>query len=454
MSPSSSLIGSQALLGALSALVRRVRADGVSACAQTKNRRVFRFAYEAIHQDLVQESVTVTLRVVRKGRVGVASAETLDPASLTRCVEAAMELARHTPVRPELPPLPGQTRLVTRRDHIAATAAWPATTAVNALQQLFHLCKGAGASLAGSLVTGEDELAVVNSAGVACYAAWTIAGAKLVTMYNGLSGYASGVHRDVRRVDLDGLLQRSLQQSLHRAQPVAVPLGAYEVILEPEAVAELIGWLGYTAFGAKSVAERTSFLAGRMGERLMDESVTIYDDGHDPAGLRLPFDFEGTRKQRVTLMDRGVAAGLVYDTEYGARFGHVSTGHGMPPDEVEGPLPLHLAMAPGRASLATMIRACPRGLLIPRFHYVNGLLNPREALMTGLTREGTFLIERGKPTTPVKTLRFTQSILEAFRHVRGISKERRLIADPSQELGCALMPAVHLGTFTFTGRSE
>ena len=426
------MISKSRLLTALSHVVKRVRADGVSVCAHAGHRRVFRFAYEAIHQDLIQESVTVTVKAIRGGRVGVASADTLDATSLARCVNAAMAIARHAPAQPELPPLPSAVRIATTRDHIAATAAWPATAAVAALQRLFHLCTGAGASLAGSLITGENEFAVVNSSGVACYAASTVAGAKLVTISNGLSGYASGVHRDVRRLDLDGLLKRSLSQSLHRAEPATVPLGTYEVILEPEAVAELVGWLGYTAFGAKSVAERTSLLAGRMGEQIMDPQLTIYDDGNDPAGLRVPFDFEGTRKQRVVLIDRGVAAGIVYDAEYGARFGHVSTGHGTPPDEVEGPLPLHLAMAPGRATLAGMIRACKRGLLIPRFHYVNGLLKPREALMTGLTREGTFLIERGTLTRPVKTLRFTQSILEAFRRVVGISKERRLIADPSQ----------------------
>ena len=235
---------------------------------------------------------------------------------------------------------------------------------------------------------------------------------------------------------------------------MTLPLGTYEVILEPEAVAELMEWLGSIAFGAKSVEKRTSFLAGRMGEQVMDRRVTILDHGNEPRSLRLPFDFEGTPKQQVLLIDRGQAAGIVYDAAYGQRFGHPSTGHGMSADDVEGPMPLHLAMLPGTTSTAQMVRACSRGLLIPRFHYVNGLLNPREALMTGLTREGTFLIEDGKLVAPVTTLRFTQSIVEALRHVAGISKERRLVADPSAGLGCALMPTVHLKRFHFTGRSE
>ena len=448
------MIGDSRLLAALAKVVKRTKADGVSVCAHATTRRVVRFAYDAIHQTLVQERVNVIVKVARDRRVGVASADTLEPQGLARCVRAAERIARYAPPQESLAPLPARHRITTRADHVPATVRLAPEAAVASLKRLFRLCQGAGASLAGSFVLGDDEFAVANSAGVRCYAASTVAGAKLVTMYGRLSGYASGVHRDVRRLDLDTLLQRSLSQSLHRREPVTPPLGSYEVILEPEAVAELMAWLGSIAFGAKSLAERTSFLAGRLGEQVCDRQLTIYDDGNDPEALRMPFDFEGTPKQRTVLIDRGCASGVVYDSAYGARFGRSSTGHAMPYDETEGPLPLHLCLAPGRTTVARMIRACARGLLIPRFHYVNGLLNPREALMTGLTREGAFLIEDGRVTAPVATLRFTQGLLEAFSRVRGVSRERRLVADPSQELGCAVLPALHLAAFRFTGRSD
>lgn len=448
------MVGETRLLTTLSKLVKRTRADGISVCAQASTRRVFRFANEAIHQDLAQESVNVTVKVIANRRVGVGSADTLEPQSLRRCARAALDIAEHSPDSRELPPLARAHRIHSTSDYVTATARMSPAGCVADLKRLLQICRGVDAQLAGSIILGEDEVAVVNSAQASCYAASTIAGAKLVTMYRKLSGFAGGVHRDIAQLDLDGLLKRSLSQSLHRQDPVTLPLGTYEVILEPEAVAELMEWLGSIAFGAKSVEKRTSFLAGQMGEQVMDRRVTILDDGNEPRSLRLPFDYEGTPKQRVLLIDRGKAAGIVYDIAYGQRFGHPSTGHGMSADEVDGPLPLHLAMAPGRTTAADLVRACRRGLLIPRFHYVNGLLNPREALMTGLTREGTFLIEDGKLAAPVTTLRFTQSIVEAFRHVVAISKERRLVADPSAGLGCALMPTVHLKRFQFTGRSE
>jgi len=448
------MIGDTKLLTAVTALVKGARVDGISVCAQAGSRRVFRFAHDAIHQSLLRDTVTVTLKVMQGDRVGVASTDTLEREGLRRTLRSAIDIARHAPKQPDVATLPPTACMRNRLDYVPATAHVAASTCVAALKRMFQRCRGAGVELAGSLVTGEDETAVVNSAGTCCYAASTIAGAKLVTMYRTLSGFASRAHRRFDRLDLDGLLKEALRQCLHRHTPVTLPTGTYEVILQPEAVANLLDWLGSIAFGAKSMQERTSFLAGRMGEQLMSRALTIYDDGREAGSLRMPFDAEGVPKQRVLLIDRGKAAGLVYDTTYGRRFGHPSTGHSLGPDSTEGPYPLHLAIAPGTTQVSEMIRACKRGLLIPRLHYVNGLLNPREALMTGLTREGTFLIEDGTLTSPVKTLRFTQSLVEAFRHVLGVSKTRRLVADPSTEIGCAFVPALHLAAFKFTGRAQ
>lgn len=448
------MIGHAKLLDELTRLVKHSKADATSVCAEASVYRVSRFAYETIHQDLVQESFTAYVKVIANKRLGVAVTDTFDRAGLSRCLEAAREIARHAPPRKDLPPLPDGYEEITTRDYAASTAKVPPHRFLTTLKRLFQYCQGLGAQLAGSFVVGEDELAVVNSSGVACYTASTVCGAKLVTMYRALSGFAGGVSRRIEQLDLETLLERSLKQSLHRRDPVTLPLGTYEVILEPEAVAELVTWLGYIAFGAKAVQERTSCLAGRMGEGLMARRLTILDDGNDPAGLRMPFDYEGVPKQKVALIERGKAAGIVYDTAYGQLYGQPSTGHALPPDEVEGPLPAHLIMEPGTMKREELIRSCKRGILIPRFHYVNGLLNPREALMTGLTREGAFLIEDGRLKAPITTMRFTHSLLDAFSHVLGISKERQLVAEPAQDPGCAVMPTVRLARFRFTGRSE
>lgn len=448
------MIGHARLLEELGKLVKRSPADATSVCADAERLRVSRFAYETIHQDLVQESLSVTIKVIVNRRVGIAVIDTLEAPSLHRGLRAALAIARHAPPTALLAPLPGPYQHITLQDYDPETADLSPQHFVVVLKRLMQICQGVGATLAGSFTVSEAELAVANSSGVACYTASTASAAKLVTMYRKLSGYASGVEPHINRLDAEALLERALKLCLHRHDPLTLPTGTYEVILEPEAVAELVTWLGYIAFGAKSFQERTSCLAGRMGEALLARSITISDDGNDPEGLRQPFDYEGTAKRKVALIDRGVATGIVYDTTYGHLYGQPSTGHAQPPDQPDGPLPLHLFLEPGTTRREELIRSCRRGLLIPRFHYVSGLLNTREALMTGLTREGTWLIEDGKLRHPVATMRFTQSFLEAFGHVLGISRERRLIADPAQDAGCAVMPTVHLAKFRFTGRSE
>jgi predicted Zn-dependent protease len=449
-----SMIGSASLLGALAQLVRGSPADGTTVYAQAGTRRVMRFAYESVHQDLLQENLTVYVKVLVGQRTGVAATNLLDRASLQRSLRAALQIARHTPPATLVPELPGPFTLTDAGDYDAATMAVDPDRLVEVLRRLFRLAKGAGAQLAGSLALGDDERAVVNSRGVAAYHAATVSGLKLVTLYRACSGYASGVDRRFAALDCDRLLEQALRQCLHRRAPVTPATGTYEVILEPEAVAELVNWLGYITFGAKSFQERTSALVGRIGEPLAEESITIVDDAHDTAGLRSPFDCEGVPAQRVPLIDQGKAAGIVYDTAYGARYRHPSTGHALPPDEPDGPLPTHLLMEPGAATRQEMIRGCTRGLLIPRFHYVNGLLNPREALMTGLTREGACLIERGKITAPITTMRFTQSFFDALQSVLAVSRERELVADPVQDHGSCVMPTLHLAKFKFTGSSE
>ena len=449
------MIGADRLLSDLTWLVKHApRACRISVCAQARTQRVLRFAYERVHQNLAQDSVTVYVRVFADRRVGVATTDNLGRVHLARALARAVEIAKHTPPLKDAPVLPSGASLRDARDVVRATAEVPAARLLASIKHLFHLCKGVDVTLAGSLVAAEDETAVANSAGVASYHASTVCGTRLVTMYRKLSGYASGVHRDIRKLDNEALLEHALKQCLHKRAAVTVPVGTYEVVLEPEAVAELLIWLGYIAFGAKQIHEHSSCLSGRMGERLMHPSVTIDDDGNDPAGLRLPFDPEGVPKQRVRLIDRGRAAGFVTDSTYAALYHQPSTGHAQTPDGTDGPVPVHLFMAPGTVSRAEMIRRCDRGLLIPRFHYVNGLLNPREALMTGLTREGVFLIKDGKCDAPVTTLRFTQSLLDALRHVVAISKERQVVGDPASDVGCAVVPTVHLKKFRFTGRSE
>jgi len=184
----------------------------------------------------------------------------------------------------------------------------------------------------------------------------------------------------------------------------------------------------------------------------MGDNVTITDDGLSLTGIPLPFDFEGVPRQRVTLIDKGVAVGLCYDLATAAKEGKKSTGHALPPSYSGGPVPLHLQLAPGDATVEEMIAALDGGLYVTRFHYVNGYVEPIQAVFTGMTRDGAYWVEGGRIKYAVKNLRWTESMLQAFSNIRMLGREPKLITGGDGE--AAVAPAVYFKDFNFTGTTE
>lgn len=453
MSAPSALMGRARLLAILARAARRSRADQTLIACQRGGQTTLRFTHGRFHQTFHAETVEVWVKVACDGHVGVTTTDSLSPDALRRAMHDATAMAeiggrRHLAAVPDAPSRRSTPRLVTYRP---ATLQRPIADAIQTLAGLWRRAERAGGMLAGSFTAGEEELAVAGAEGVAQYQPFTDAGVKIVATHDEASGYAAAASRDLAQLDLAAVAERATQLAQASRRPRELLPGRYDALLEPEAVAELLEWMSFTAFGAKSLVERTSPLAGRLGDRLMHERVSISDDALHPQGLAMPFDYEGVPKQRVALIDRGIAAGAVFDTAYGKLYNRASTGHAMPYDETDGPLPTHLTVAAGTVPRAAMERLLGDGLVVSRFHYVNGLLDTRRALMTGLTRDGTFLVRRGKIVGAVKNLRFTQSILEAFSRVAALSRERRLIADPGSGLGGCLAPAMLIRGFTFTG---
>jgi predicted Zn-dependent protease len=239
--------------------------------------------------------------------------------------------------------------------------------------------------------------------------------------------------------------------------PLELPPQTYDVILEPPAVAELLEWLALTSLGARSLEDGSSCLAGRAGHALTG-ALTLVDDALSGADgcPTLPFDAEGTPKQRVVCLDAGRAGEVTHDRASAARLGRSSTGHAAPiGDELGegGPTPMHLQLAAGPDSVDDLLGRVERGLWVSRFHYVNGLLDTRRALMTGMTRDGLYLIENGKLGRGVRNLRWTESLLEAGKRLGGLSRARQVVAAglSGQVLVC---PTVLLRGWRFTGSSR
>jgi len=249
------------------------------------------------------------------------------------------------------------------------------------------------------------------------------------------------------------LAEEAIAKCLKARHPVEIDPGRYDVFLEEYALSEIFAWLSWIGMGARSFKEGKSFMSDRIGEKIMDEKVTIWDDGNDPQTPALPFDFEGVPRKKVMIIEEGIARGVVYDTITSAKEGKSSTGHALPSDlSLVGPLPLHLHMAGGTESKSSIISSIEKGIWVTRFHYINGLLKPREALFTGMTRDGTFLIENGKSTAALKNLRFTESMLRAFSNVVAVSREKKAVG--TEESDTSVVPAVWIKDFNFTGKTQ
>jgi predicted Zn-dependent protease len=305
----------------------------------------------------------------------------------------------------------------------------------------------------GAFSTGTEEMMVANSLGISAYHGGTMATVMTVVMSENSSGYAADCAQDVENLDLSEIGRIAVDKAIRSKNPSSIDPGAYTVILEEDAVGTMMFYLGYLGFSALAVQEKRSFMSGRIGEKVTGDNISIWDDGFDPRGVRLPFDFEGVPKQKVMLIENGIARNAVYDSATAAREpGKTSTGHGLPAPNTMGPLPINLIMQPGSASKEEMIASTKKGIWVTRFHYVNPV-HPVKAILTGMTRDGTFLIENGKITRPLKNLRFTQSILEAFANAEMLGKELKVIKMGFGNFAsCA--PAAKINNFTFTGTTE
>jgi predicted Zn-dependent protease len=294
-----------------------------------------------------------------------------------------------------------------------------------------------------------ESNAIANSKGAR--AAGTRTTSQLITVSmgpGGGTGYAEAAAVDASTIDAAAIGREAAGKARATADAVTVEPGDYPVVLEEYAVVDLLDMLGYLGFSALAVQEERSFF--EPGRRIGSDHVTLVDDGYDPAGLPMWFDYEGVAKQRVALVEGGICRGIVYDAQTAARAGVASTGHGLPAPNPWGPFPLNMLMEPGASSRDELIGGLDRGLLVTRFHYTNPV-HPKLAIVTGMTRDGTFLVEGGQVVGPVKNLRYTQSYLDALAGTVAVASERRTLKG---FLGGVVVPAVRIEGWTFTGGTE
>jgi PmbA protein len=403
-----------------------------------------RFANNGIHQNVAERDVSVRVRVVKDGKTGVASINQLNDSAASDVLKRAIAIADLQP-KGELVPMPGPAPSRPVEAWSDATAAATPEERADFVEAIAARAARAGLKAFGAFSTGAEQLAIANSLGVYHYQRSTDATVNSVVMGEAGSGYADRGAIDVREIDKDQLADEVIDKAQRNQNAQPIEPGVYDVVLEEYAVAEMLEFMSFIGFGALAAQEERSFM--RLGERITGENIDIWDDGLGPDGVPMSFDFEGVPKQRVDLIEKGVASGLVYDMQTAQHAGRASTGHGLPAPNTEGPFAVNLFMAPGTTPKAELAGDIRRGIWVTRFWYVR-VVEPKQSIITGMTREGTFLIENGKITRPVKDLRFTQSILEALNGTLAISKSTKL--QISEYIGASRVPAVRLKAFTFT----
>jgi PmbA protein len=434
-------------------ILARSSADQTEVVILAGDEYLTRFANSTIHQNVAETNIEIRIRAIVGTRIGVATTNRLDDEARVDTLDHALAIARLQPENPDFQSLPGPQPIPEVTAFSQSTASCTPEQRARGVGTICMMARDAGLSASGALSTAVLEVGVANSLGVLAYFPTTYADINTVIMSASSAGYASALVLDFSDLDYEAIGREALETCLSSQNPRTLDPGEYTVILEPHAVQDFVQMMSYAGFGAVALQEGRSFMAGKIGQRIMDPRLSIWDDGLEPTGLPLPFDFEGVPKQRVDLIENGVARGVVYDSyRAGKEEGRTSTGHALPAPNSFGPLPLNTFFAPGKHALDEMIASTERGIYVTRFHYTRPV-EPARVTITGMTRDGTFLVENGELAYPVKNLRFTQSYLEALNHVEMVGSDVRLLRG-SSGLGCYSVPALKLANFTFTGVTE
>jgi len=435
--------GPDAIEKVLSGVIAASKADETEVLFSRSEAALTRYTRNEIHENVIEGDASLSVRAVVGKRVGVASTSRLDDRAIADTLERAASIARLSPEDPLFPGLPrggGEPQALPNAYDTATAAATPDDRAA-AVGQIAAKMKHHQLHAAGYVATRSDVIAVANSKGTSRYFEATDASVNVKAIGEDSSGYAEGFSRSLGQLDFDALAAVAAKKALDGRDPEPLAPGAYTVILEPPAFREFLGYLSWAGFGAQSLDDGSSFLAGRIGEQVMGTNVTIRDDFTHPLSPGIPIDFEGVARTRVPIIESGVAKGVAYDSYYAAKLGQANTGHALPAPNPVGPLPLNIVVDPGARSAAELIRGVEHGVLVSRTWYIR-LVDQNKMLITGMTRDGLFLIERGSVTRGLKNMRFNESIVEALGRAELASELHR-----SESM---VLPAVRIDGFHFT----
>ncbi len=443
-------------------LALKEKIDQVQAASFLWDNALTRFANSQIHQNVASKTGGIAIKVIVGKKIGTLRVNTLDKNEIAGALKQAVKIAKVTPPNKDFKSLPepeAWTAIKGTFDKDTATCT-PDYRAqkVKELISTAHSKSPIVKAVAGSFSTDMLAFAVSNSLGVSSWAEISLASMNttVISELKGSEGfgYAEQHSRRMKDINPAKIADLAAEKSVNSVKPEKLPPGEYETVLSPLAVSLIFDYLGYMSFSATPYQDGQSFVKYHLKEQVFDEKITVKDDARDiHTLLTVPVDGEGVPKRAVQLIDKGTVSedSICYDTlTSGREKGKRSTGHSVPPIASNypyaRPIPINIVATPGDATTEEMIEETRRGIFVTRFHYVNPV-EPTKAVFTGLTRDGTFLVENGEVVGPVTNLRFTDSMLSALKKVPMIGKELH-------QSESTVVPAMKLEQLRFTGVTQ
>jgi PmbA protein len=452
-------------------------ADAVEVLLSGGRFALTRFANNTIHQNVEDENHVLSVRTVFRGRTARATTNKFDDDSLRRVVESSEALAQVQHPDPDLLPMPdsreaaGRTlRLGSGQAHespvptpAVPTRSFEATAAITpqrraeGVGQIVKVAQKHKLTTAGIYSSSESVEGIFNSRGLNDWHTQTLAEVSITMLGGDASGWQKANSPDVANLDPLMLAETAAKKALDSARPAEIPAGKYTVILEPAAVLDIVGFM-FWDYSGMAILDQRSFLTGRIGSQLFGENITIWDDVTHPLQTGCPFDGEGMRRQRLPLVENGVVKQVVYArataermkrSEQKDKAGPIEpTGHGFSLPNEMGEMPLNIVFASPKnpQTLAHMIASTERGVLVTRLWYIREV-DPYEKIVTGMTRDGTFLVENGQVRQGVRNFRFNESLIHMLSSVEGMSVPRRSCGEESFDM---VVPAMKVRDFNFT----
>ena len=429
-----------------------------------------RFANNMIHQNVAEENYNVSVRTVFGGRTARAVTNKFDEESLRRVVESSEKLAKVQHPDSDLLPMPDSaeaagtaggsaraTQTTTPSRHFEVTAGSSPELRAESVKKIVGVAEKHKITTAGVFSSGESIDGIFNSRGLSRWHTQTAAEISITMLAADSSGWQKASSPDVANLDALALAEIAARKALDSAKPREIPAGKYTVILEPAAVLDIVGFM-FWDYSGMAILDQRSFLSGRIGTKLFGDNISLWDDVAHPLQAGSPFDGEGVERQRVGLVENGVVKRVVYarstaarmkNSEYKDKAGPIeATGHGFALPNEMGEMPQNIVFAPGGdpQTVEQMIASTERGVLVTRLWYIREV-EPFEKILTGMTRDGTFLVENGRVQVGVRNFRFNESLIHMLSNVEAMSVPVRASGEESFDM---VVPAMKVKDFNFT----